>query len=78
MVKAIAKGFFHSSSREALGHLEHTAKYFLPLHGESVVFILVCIAFALEEYLSGKRVPVKFEGAKVDSKLHKPLFTCGC
>jgi Domain of unknown function (DUF6532) len=69
VVKAIARVFFLSGSREALARLEHTAKYFLPLRGESVVFVLVCIAFALEEYLTGKRVPAKFEGLKVDSKL---------
>ena len=78
MIKAIIKGFFYSSFREALNHLKHIAKYFLPLYGESVIFILVCITFALEEYLSGKRVPVKFKGIKVNSKLYKPLFICGC
>jgi Domain of unknown function (DUF6532) len=69
IVKAIAKVFFHPNSRLSFGRKEHTAKLFRCLHGETVVFISVCIAFALKEFSSGKRVPAKFEGAEVEGML---------
>lgn len=66
IVKAIARIFFHSGSMKTLGRLEHTSKAFMPLRGETVVFISVCIGFALAEYSAGKRVGVKFEGSEVN------------
>jgi hypothetical protein len=74
LMKAIVKVFFLSSSKEALTYLEYTAKYFLSLCSKLVVFILVCIVFALEEYLTEKRVPAKFKGIKVNSKLSNLLL----
>jgi Domain of unknown function (DUF6532) len=73
IVKAIAKVFFLPHSRLSFGRIEHTAEFFRSLHGETVVFISVCIAFALKEFSSGKRVPAKFEGAEVEGMLLKHL-----
>jgi Domain of unknown function (DUF6532) len=73
IVKAIAKVFFLPHSRLSFGRIEHTAEFFRSLHGETVVFISVCIAFALKEFSSGKRVPAKFEGAEVEGMLLEHL-----
>ena len=78
MIKAIIKDFFYSDFKKALSHLEHIAKYFLSLYKNLVIFVLIYIIFTLEKYLSEKRVPAKFKGIKVNSKLYKPLFLCGC
>lgn len=73
IVKAIAKIFFHPGSKSSFGQIEYTAEYFRSLLGETVIYVCVCLAFALGEFSSGKRVAAKFEGAGVEGMMPKYL-----